>query len=129
MRKIGTVLVGLALALATGCGSSGGDTTGGGGGDTTSGGEYAGAIRSTDTALGEERYGARCAPCHENTAPQLASIGWTPERMRQQIREGSGAMNAIPVSRLSDDEMEAVLAYLQTIGAIEGGGAAEPVTE
>jgi mono/diheme cytochrome c family protein len=118
--------IGAVLAL-TACGGGGGGGTGGG--ETTTGGEsaYAGPIGSTDTAHGEARFNAVCASCHNNGAPQLANIGWTPEHMRQQIREGSAQMPAIHEARLSAPDMEAVLAYLQTIGAIAGAAPAEPV--
>jgi mono/diheme cytochrome c family protein len=111
----------LAFGLAIGCGGGGG-----GSGQTTSGGEdaYAGPIASTDVALGQQRYEARCASCHGGgTGPELQNIGWDPARLRRQIREGSGQMPAISEARLSNDEMEAVLAYLQTIGAVSDAGA------
>ncbi len=118
-----------ALALAAcGGGGGGGSTEGGGGTETTTGGEsqYAGPITSTDTAHGESRFNGVCASCHNNGAPALANIAWTAEHMRQQIREGSAQMPAIREARLSAADMEAVLAYLQTIGAVTGGDAATP---
>ncbi len=134
-----TVLAILALTACGGGGSSGGsggetagggETTTGGGETTTGGGEtapspYAGAIASTDVALGETKFTARCGGCHNNGAPALANIGWTAERMRRQIREGEDEMPAISAERLPDADMEAVLAYLVTIGAITET-AAEP---
>ncbi len=124
--RIGKALgVGAVLALAACGGSSGGGETTG---ETTSGAEsaYAGPVTSTDTAQGEARFNAVCASCHNNGAPQLANIGWTPEHMRQQIREGSAQMPAIHEARLSATDMEAMLAYLQTIGALTSDTAAEP---
>jgi mono/diheme cytochrome c family protein len=124
--QIGKALA-LSAALAlTACGGGGGTTTGEGTG-TTTGAEttYAGPIGSTDTAHGETRFNAVCASCHNNGAPQLANIGWTPEHMRQQIREGSAQMPAIHEARLSAPDLEAVLAYLQTIGAIAADAPAE----
>jgi cytochrome c553 len=125
---------GLSLGLA-GCGGGGGGASGGGGGGGgSSGGEsrYAGPIASTDVALGRQRYDSRCGnACHNSGGgPPLANIGWTAERTRRQIREGSSGMAPIGVSRLSDEDMEAVLAYMVTIGAVvdEGAGGA-PVTE
>jgi mono/diheme cytochrome c family protein len=134
--RIGTARVfGKALALGavlalTACGGGGGGASEGGGGDTTSGAEttYAGPITSTDTAHGETRFNAVCASCHNNGAPQLANIAWTAEHMRQQIREGSAQMPAIRDARLSAPDMEAVLAYLQTIGAVGADAPAEPAT-
>ena len=126
MVKLVRVLgVGLGLTVAA-CGGGGGSTTGSGDG-TTSGGDtsaqYAGPIGSTDTAQGDSRYHAVCASCHDNGAPPLANLGWTTAPMRQQIREGSANMPAIRAARLSDADMEAVLAYLQTIGALAADGA------
>jgi len=131
MVKIVRVLgVGLGLAMAA-CGGGGGgttttDTTTTTGGETSA--QYAGPIGSTDVAQGEARYNAVCASCHNNGAPAIANIGWTTDHLRQQIREGSANMPAIHAARLSDADMEAVLAYLQTIGAVAGDGAAAPAT-
>lgn len=108
------IVLGAALALAA-CG--GGQSTGG---TTAEGGEYAGPIASTDVAAGETAYNSKCGGCHASggTAPAIADIGWTPAHMRQQIREGSGGMPAIGPSRLSDEDMESMLAYLVTINAV-----------
>jgi hypothetical protein len=121
---------GLSLALAACGGGGGGGGGGGSSGGGSSGGEasaYAGPIQSTDVALGQQRYDSRCGnACHNSGGgPALANIGWTAERTRRQIREGSGGMAPIGVSRLSDGDMEAVLAYLVSIGAVtdESGGA------
>lgn len=118
-----SVLVVSSVLTACGGGSSGG---GGGGGGGTAGGEaaYAGPIGSTDTAHGEARYNAVCGSCHNNGAPTVNNLGWTPEHMRRQIREGSGGMPAIRETRLSAADMEAVLAYLVTVGGVADGGAA-----
>jgi mono/diheme cytochrome c family protein len=120
MRRAFGILVVLAV-YAGGCGGGGG----GAADDTTAGGEsaYAGPIGSTDVATGQQQFEAVCAGCHNAGAPQLANIGWTPERMRQQIREGSGQMPAIRENRLSAADMESVLAYMATIGAVSDGTA------
>jgi mono/diheme cytochrome c family protein len=124
-------LSGLSLGLV-GCGGGGGGGGASGGGAGSSGGEvsYAGPIASTDVALGQQRYDSRCGnSCHNSGGgPALANIGWTAERTRRQIREGSGGMAPIGASRLSNEDMEAVLAYLVTIGAVvdEGAGGAAP---
>lgn len=106
----------MALAGATliGCG-------GGGGGEAEEADDvasYDGPIASTDVARGEQVYNDVCMACHAGGAPALDNIGWDPARMRHQIREGSGRMPAIPLSRVSDDDMEAALAYMVTIGAV-----------
>ena len=108
-----------ALTLAVGCG-------GGGGGDTDSheaAAQYAGPIGSTDAAHGQEVYSATCDACHSD-GPSLENIGWDAARVRQQVREGSGHMPAISESRVSPDDLEAVLAYLVTIGGVADGGGA-----
>ncbi len=118
----------LALAFMIGCGGGAG---GEGGGAATAGGEspYAGPLRSTDVALGQSKYESRCASCHESGAPPVANLHWTVDHMRRQIREGSGQMPPIPERRLSDDEMDALIAYLGTVGGVDIEGAtttAEP---
>lgn len=130
MVKLVRVLgVGLGLVAAA-CGS-GGTTASGDGTDTTGGdtsSQYAGPIGSTDVTQGEARYNAVCASCHNNGAPPVANIGWTEAHLRRQIREGSANMPAIHVARLSDADMEAVLAYMNTIGAV-GDGTATPAAQ
>ena len=110
------------IMMAVGCGGGSSASTGAASEGTSAGGEssYAGPIGSTDTALGQEKYDSRCGnACHASGGgPELANIGWTPERMRRQIREGSGGMPAIGPTRLSDTDLEAVLAYLVTTGAV-----------
>lgn len=122
-----TTALSLALTACGGGGGGGGGGTEGGGGSTTSGGEssYAGPIGSSDVALGQQRYDSRCGnACHNSGGgPPLANIAWSAERMRRQIREGSSGMSAIGPSRLSNDDMEAVLAYLVTIGGVTDSAA------
>lgn len=93
--------------------------------------QYQGPIQSSDVARGEELYNGMCMACHGGAAPALEGIGWEPGAMRQIVREGRGRMPAIGESRLSADELEALLAYMVTIGGVvdEGAsaGGAEPV--
>lgn len=136
---------GLLLVAAVGCGgsSAGAETVDGEG---TSGGDsaqYEGPIASTDVERGTERFETFCGGCHpggqEDVGPSLIADPHSAARLRQQIREGSAQMRPFPSSRLSDADMEAVLAYLATIGAVEGAApadaaapadvAAEPVAE
>jgi mono/diheme cytochrome c family protein len=119
MRRILGVLFVFVMA---GCGGGGGEADGEGG-EGTSGGEvpeqYAGPTTSTDAAAGAEIYERACAPCHSGDgAPQVADVGFTAARMRQQIREGSGQMPPIAESRLSNEDMETLLAHLKTINAV-----------
>ncbi|MEM9192491.1 MAG: cytochrome c [Myxococcota bacterium] len=110
-------LLGLVTLTVIGCGGGAGSS----GGSNTGGGvpaEYEGPIQSDDIATGESRYQAACAVCHDGGAPPLENIGWTAARTRQQIREGSGSMPPMPDNRLSGEDMEAILAYMVTIGAV-----------
>ena len=81
--------------------------------------EYEGPIASTDVARGEELFNGLCMACHAGGAPALQGIGWEPAAMRRQIREGEGRMPAISESRLSAEDLEALLAYMVTIGAVQ----------
>lgn len=113
--KIPVLIVSAAALFSVACGggSSATDTT-----TAASAADYEGAIASSDVAHGQEVYEGVCNACHAGGAPPLENIGWGVARMRQQIREGSGGMPAMPASRLSDDDMEAALAYMATIGAV-----------
>jgi len=90
--------------------------TGGGGGDADA---FAARV-----ALGQEKFDHVCGTCHPggegDTGPDLHNKHFTVERMTNQIRNGSGHMRPIPVARLSDEELSNVLAWLSTIGAVDG---------
>lgn len=124
MLRISAFLIG-SMALA-GCGG------GGGGGaaepDLT---RFEGPIGSADTARGEQVYNDVCSGCHSGGAPELPGIGWEPARMRAQIRMGEGRMPAIDETRVSADDLEALLAFLTTNGAVTGElpAGAEPPAE
>ncbi len=83
---------------------------------------YERPIASDDVEAGRLRYFVVCAPCHEQrgerNAPSLAHLSWSPGRVRRQVREGSMLMPPIRPNRLSDDELEDVLAYFADIGAV-----------
>ena len=82
--------------------------------------QYLGPIGSRDVAQGERTFRTLCAACHAGRV-NPAGYHWSAPQMRHQIREGNALMPALPPHRLSDDRVEAVLAYLSTIGAIDGG--------
>jgi mono/diheme cytochrome c family protein len=81
---------------------------------------YQGPIQSSDVARGEEVFNNVCNSCHAGGAPALQGIGWEAGRVRQQVREGGGRMPAIAASRVSDEDLEALLAYMTTIDAVTG---------
>lgn len=123
------VLVVIAMVV-TGCGGAGAAATGEGATSTTAptaaspsgDGGGGGEIASADVALGEARYDAMCSLCHPggeaDIGPAIRDIQWSPERVRTQIRDGSGRMRPIGPDRLSDEDMEAMLAYLVTLGTV-----------
>lgn len=108
------ILSALALAACGGGGGAGAEEPG------EVAAEYQGPIASSDVARGEELFNGICMSCHAGGAPALADIGWEAAAMRRQIRRGEGRMPAITESRLSADDLEAVLAYMVTIGAVRG---------
>jgi mono/diheme cytochrome c family protein len=120
---VGAVVALCGLALSA-CG--GGGAEGPSGGEATTGGEnaeYAGPITSTDAAHGKEVFDTSCGDCHpggeSDVGPSLIENPHTPPRIRQQIREGSGKMKPFSEKRLSNEDMESVLAYLASINAVK----------
>lgn len=85
--------------------------------------EYEGPIASTDVERGKELFGMNCDDCHpggdEDVGPSLIADPHPPAELRKQIREGSGRMKPFSEKRLSDDDLEAVLAYLASINAVK----------
>ena len=111
-----SMLVCSMAALMSACGGS----SASGGGD-----QYVGPIASNDTARGQEVFTNVCMACHSG-GPSLENIGWEAARVRHQVREGSGGMSPLSTTRVSDDDLEAVLAYMVTIGGVVGeAGAAD----
>jgi mono/diheme cytochrome c family protein len=119
-RALGAVL--LASSLFTGCGGAAEEA----GGEPTTGGEaaaaYAGPVASTDVEAGRQAFEQHCNGCHPGGAqgygPAVTGLNWDPGHMRQQIREGSGRMPAIGPDALPSEQLEALLAYLQTTGSV-----------
>lgn len=118
-------LLGLAML---GCGGGSSESTGGdhdhdhhAGGDTS---QYDGPIASADTAAGAEHFQTFCEGCHPGggagVGPAIGSLAWTPGQMRTQIRHGEEQMPAFGEDRLPADGLEALVAYLSTIGAVAG---------
>jgi mono/diheme cytochrome c family protein len=112
--------VGFVAAVGCGGGSSKPE------GEESSGGEsaeYEGPIASTDVAHGKEVFSSFCDDCHpdggEDVGPSLIAKAHTPSRIRQQIREGSGKMRPFSEARLSNQDMEAILAWLGSVNAVK----------
>ena len=85
--------------------------------------EYEGAIASTDVEAGKTVFATYCDDCHPDgdadVGPSLIADPHTPALLRKQIREGSGKMKPFPEKRVSKDDLEALLAYLDSIGAVK----------
>lgn len=81
--------------------------------------QYGGAIASRDLRRGEHVFMYTCAACHEGRV-NPNGYRWEPWRMRRQVREGNHLMPPLPRSLVSESDLEAVLAYLTTIGAVDG---------
>jgi mono/diheme cytochrome c family protein len=96
-------------------------------GEATSGGEgsaeYAGPVTSTDVAHGKEVFDDLCGDCHpdggEDAGPSLIATPHTASKLRQQVREGSGKMRPFPEKRLKKDDLEAIVAWLQSVNAVK----------
>ena len=119
VMKLGT----LAMVLAAGCGGSSEEPSGveaSAGAETT---QYEGPITSTEVDRGKELFAANCDDCHpggdEDVGPSLIAEPHTPARLRQQIREGSGRMRPFSSQRVSDEDLEAILAFLASIKAVK----------
>lgn len=110
-----SILIYSAMAVAlVACGGGSGDAT-----DGSDMAQYEGPIQSEDTEAGKVAFEDTCGTCHSEESEPLANIGWPVAKVRMQIREGDSEMPAIPASRLSDADMEHVLAFLATMGTIK----------
>ena len=115
----------IAPLVLIGCGGSAGGAEEGGSEETggSESGAYEGPIASTDTEKGAEVYASFCDDCHpdgeEDVGPSLIDHPHTPAMLRQQIREGSGRMRPFSEGRISDEDLEALLAYLASINAVK----------
>jgi mono/diheme cytochrome c family protein len=119
-----------ALALSTAACSGGGSSSSAASTETatSAGGEqvpaaYAGPITSTDIARGKERFEDLCGDCHPDggadSGPSLIADPHSAGYIRQQTREGSGKMRPIPERRLSNEDLEAILAWLASVKAVK----------
>ncbi len=71
-------------------------------------------------ARGRRAFDRACGNCHEPNDPEGPSPNhnWSEERMRNQVRQGGGRMRAIPVARLSDADLTAMIAFFRTTHAV-----------
>jgi len=118
---IRSTVLGLTV-LAAACGGSAASPEG----EESSGGDlsqYEGSVASTDVERGKEQFDSFCGDCHpdgeEDAGPSLIAEPHSPPQIRKQVRQGSGKMRPMSAARLSDDDLEAILAYLGTINAVK----------
>ncbi len=71
-------------------------------------------------ARGRTVFTRACGRCHEDNDSDGPSPNknWAEDRMRNQVRQGSSRMRAIPVARLSDADLDLVIAYLRSTHAV-----------
>lgn len=71
---------------------------------------------------GQAAFNRVCGRCHpngdEDTGPAIRNRAITEARMREVIRTGTRRMRAIPATRLSDADLDAVIGYLRTMRAV-----------
>jgi mono/diheme cytochrome c family protein len=114
-----------ALSACGGGGGASGGTTEASAAESSGGGEseYAGEIASADIEKGKTLYGTYCDDCHpdggSDVGPSLIDDPHPAPALRKQIREGSGKMKPISEKRLKNEDMEAILAYLDSIKAVK----------
>lgn len=93
--------------------------------------KYEGPIQSSDVEAGEQVFTRVCVSCHDGeggSTPALEGLKSDPAQVRMQVREGEGEMPAIGLSKLPNDQLESLLAYLVTIDAVQETEAAEGPT-
>ncbi|MEM7138380.1 MAG: cytochrome c [Myxococcota bacterium] len=79
-------------------------------------------IGSTDVARGEVVYAEFCEGCHPGgeagDGPKLVDLSESPSQMRFKVRWGGDGMPGFDASMLSDADLEALVAYTVTLGAV-----------
>ncbi|MBW2717828.1 MAG: cytochrome c [Deltaproteobacteria bacterium] len=104
------------LAIAYGCSKESTGTTAYSLGDL----DY--PIGSTDVAAGTEVYAEFCEGCHpggeEGDGPKIAGTDASPSQLRWKVRSGGDDMPAFGPDKISDADLETLLAYALTIGAV-----------
>jgi mono/diheme cytochrome c family protein len=114
MRKK-VVLIGAIAALAFAYACSKGE------GESTTPVSFEGPIASTDVEKGAEVYATYCEGCHPGGAagdgPAITGLNWAPAAMRNQIRTGTKDMPSFDTDKISDQELEALLAFTVTLDA------------
>lgn len=82
---------------------------------------------NADLEKGRSLYLAQgCAACHgadgKGTTVGPSIIGKTVEGLRRQVRKPQGSMPAYGPDRLSDEDLEEIIRYIESLGAESGNG-------
>lgn len=114
-----TLILGLmigTLAIAYGCSKESSGTT------AYSLEDFDYPMSSTDVAAGTEVFAEFCEGCHpggqEGDGPKLADAAASPSQLRWKVRSGGDDMPAFGPDKISNEDLESLLAYALTIGAI-----------
>ncbi len=81
-------------------------------------GGYEGPLGSRDISRGGQIFRDFCNPCHAGRVNPRGYL-WSPAQMRRQIREGNAAMPGISPEYLDAEGLEAVLAFLTVVSAVD----------
>ena len=108
------------LLIAFGCSGSGS----GGGTTAYTVEQFEFPLTSTDVEGGKEVYAVFCEGCHpgaggKGDGPEIVDEGHSPAKMRWQVRAGADDMPAFGPDKISDADLEALLAYTETFGATQ----------
>ncbi|MGB5809918.1 MAG: cytochrome c [Polyangiales bacterium] len=80
-------------------------------------------IGSTDVALGGQVYAEFCEGCHPGgqagDGPKIAGLSESVSQMRFKVRNGGDDMPAFDSTKISDAQLEALMAYTVTLGAVD----------
>jgi mono/diheme cytochrome c family protein len=75
--------------------------------------------QAADEAAGQKAWSKTCKECHNmptegGQGPALIPLTHTADQIRDIVRFGNGEMKALATSSISDADLEAVIAYLQS---------------
>ncbi|MGB5266510.1 MAG: cytochrome c [Polyangiales bacterium] len=113
---IAVSMIGL-LAFAFACSKESGGTT------ALSLASFEFPLESTDVATGSEVYAEFCEGCHPGgeagDGPKIAGDMETPAELRWRVRSGGDDMPAFGPNKISNADLEALLAFTETFGAVK----------
>jgi mono/diheme cytochrome c family protein len=76
-----------------------------------------------DATRGRAAFDGICGRCHPHgnadVGPRLIGLNWSESRVRDQVRHGRRTMRPITTTRLPDDRLDDVIAYLRTIHTVQ----------